>query len=187
MAFDIASQSIRHLALEQITGYVPAETAGENRIFAAPKHTEFSPLGLIAVISIGGLLSGLLVLRFAPEAEGHGTDAAIAAFHQKRGYIRPIVPIIKLVASALTIGSGGSGGPRRPDRTDWCGFRFLPRHSFQTSCSRSANPIGRRHGCRDWSNLSRTARWRPLCGRDPVTRCRSGRRRDRSSRCGIDY
>src|SRR3954470_4368817 len=84
IAFDVASQSIRHLALEKIAGYVPAETAGENRIFAAPTHPTFSPLNLIAVIAAGGLLSGWLVLRFAPEAEGHGTDAAIAAFHHKR-------------------------------------------------------------------------------------------------------
>src|SRR4051794_2366894 len=70
IAFDIASQSIRHIALERIAGYVPAETAGENRIFTAPAHPEFSPLYLIAVISVGGLLSGLLVIRFAPEAEG---------------------------------------------------------------------------------------------------------------------
>jgi chloride channel protein, CIC family len=93
IAFDIANQSIHHLALERIAGYVPAETAGENRIVAVPAHPEFSPLSLIAVISVGGFLSGLLVIRFAPEAEGHGTDAAIAAFHHKRGFIRPIVPV----------------------------------------------------------------------------------------------
>src|SRR6478735_6102335 len=122
IVFDIASQGVRHVALERIAGYVPAETAGENRIFAAPTNAVFSPLALIAVISVGGFLSGLLVIRFAPEAEGHGTDAAIAAFHHKRGYIRPIVPIIKLVASALTIGSGGSGGREGPIAQIGAGF-----------------------------------------------------------------
>ena len=33
-------------------------------------------------------LSGILVYGFAPEAEGHGTDAAIDAFHNKKGEIR---------------------------------------------------------------------------------------------------
>ena len=73
-------------------------------------------------MAIGGLLSGLLVFTFAPEAEGHGTDAAIAAFHHKRGYIRPIVPIIKLLASAITIGTGGSGGREGPIAQIGAGF-----------------------------------------------------------------
>lgn len=62
---------------------------------------------------LGGLLSAFIVYRFAPETEGHGTDAAIAAVH--RGLkIRPQVPIIKLVSSAITIGSGGSAGREGP-------------------------------------------------------------------------
>jgi len=33
------------------------------------------------VTTLGGLISGLLVFGLAPEAEGHGTDSAIDAFH----------------------------------------------------------------------------------------------------------
>lgn len=40
------------------------------------------------VVGLGGALSGLLVYTFAPEAEGHGTDAAIEAFHRKAGKVR---------------------------------------------------------------------------------------------------
>jgi CIC family chloride channel protein len=43
------------------------------------------------VTTLGGLLSGFLVYRFAPEAEGHGTDAAVNAFHRQEGLIRPRV------------------------------------------------------------------------------------------------
>lgn len=121
IAFDAADQTVRHFALERIAGYVPAETAGEHRLFEAPK-VQLSPVYLIIVMGVGGLLSGLLVFTFAPEAEGHGTDAAIAAFHHKRGYIRPVVPIIKLLASALTIGSGGSGGREGPIAQIGAGF-----------------------------------------------------------------
>ncbi len=124
IVFDIASQTIRHFALEQIAGYVPAEAAGESRLYEAPQE-HVSPLKLITVMSVGGLLAGWFVLRFAPEAEGHGTDAAIAAFHHKRGYIRPIVPPIKLIASALTIGSGGSGGREGPITQIGAGFGSL--------------------------------------------------------------
>ena len=125
IVFDIASQSIRYVALEKIAGYVPLETAGENRIIPAPPRTGVSALRLIGVMAGGGLLSGLIVLHFAPEAEGHGTDAAIAAFHHKRGYIRPIVPPVKLISSALTIGTGGSGGREGPITQIGAGFGSL--------------------------------------------------------------
>ncbi len=70
----------------------------------------------------GGLLSGFLVYTFAPEAEGHGTDEAIRAFHQGRGVIRKQVPIIKALASMLTIGSGGSAGREGPVAQIGAGF-----------------------------------------------------------------
>jgi CIC family chloride channel protein len=64
--------------------------------------------------TLGGLFSGILVYTFAPEAEGHGTDAAVEAFHFKGGKVRPIVPVIKTFASAITIGSGGAAGREGP-------------------------------------------------------------------------
>ena len=63
-------------------------------------NAPFNPWLLLVVPAFGGLLSGLLVYRFSPEAEGHGTDAAIAAYHEHQGYIRPRVPLVKLLASA---------------------------------------------------------------------------------------
>ena len=65
-------------------------------------------------IILGGLLSGFLVYKFAPEAEGHGTDAIINSFHNKNGEIRRRVPIVKTISSAITIGSGGSAGREGP-------------------------------------------------------------------------
>lgn len=56
----------------------------------------------------------MLVYRFASEAEGHGTNAAVIAFHRKQGVIRTRVAPIKLVASAITIGSGRSAGREGP-------------------------------------------------------------------------
>ncbi|HEC56664.1 MAG TPA: CBS domain-containing protein [Candidatus Syntrophoarchaeum butanivorans] len=60
------------------------------------------------------MIAGFIIYRFAPEAEGHGTDAVISAFHQARGVIQGRVPIIKVIASAITIGSGGSAGKEGP-------------------------------------------------------------------------
>ena len=62
--------------------------------------------------------------RLAPEAEGHGTDAAIAAFHQGKA-IRARIPLIKLVASAITIGTGGSAGREGPAAQISAGFGSL--------------------------------------------------------------
>jgi CIC family chloride channel protein len=62
------------------------------------------------------------VYTFAPEAEGHGTDAAIDAFHNKRGEIRGRIPIIKTIASAITLGTGGSAGREGPIAQIGAGF-----------------------------------------------------------------
>ncbi|HUL20778.1 MAG TPA: chloride channel protein [Thermodesulfobacteriota bacterium] len=72
--------------------------------------------------AFGGLLSGLIVFRFAPEAEGHGTDAMIDSFHRKKGVVRIRVPIVKTIASAITIGSGGSAGKEGPIAQIGSGF-----------------------------------------------------------------
>lgn len=64
--------------------------------------------------TLGGLISGVLVYTFAPEAEGHGTDGAVKAYHQLGGYIRGRVIVIKSIASAVTIGSGGVAGREGP-------------------------------------------------------------------------
>lgn len=80
------------------------------------------PWLLPLVPMFGGLLAGLLVYRFAPEAEGHGTDAVIRSFHRQGGHIRPRVPLVKTVASALTIGTGGSAGREGPIAQIGAGF-----------------------------------------------------------------
>ncbi|MGQ9689396.1 MAG: chloride channel protein [Desulfobaccales bacterium] len=72
--------------------------------------------------ALGGLISGLLVFLIAPETEGHGTDAMIEAFHHKGGYIRKRVPFVKIMASAITIGSGGSAGKEGPIAQIGAGF-----------------------------------------------------------------
>jgi CIC family chloride channel protein len=76
----------------------------------------------LIIPALGGLVSGLLVYLIAPEAEGHGTDAMIDAFHQRGGYIRKRVPFVKILASAITIGSGGSAGKEGPIAQIGAGF-----------------------------------------------------------------
>jgi CIC family chloride channel protein len=77
---------------------------------------------MLWIPACGGILSGFLVFRFAPEAEGHGTDAMIDSFHRKKGIVRKQVPVIKAIASAITIGSGGSAGKEGPIAQIGSGF-----------------------------------------------------------------
>jgi CIC family chloride channel protein len=72
-------------------------------------------LWLIPVATtLGGLISGILVYSLAPEAEGHGTDTAVKAFHRAAGFIRARVAPLKMLTSAITIGSGGAAGREGP-------------------------------------------------------------------------
>lgn len=64
--------------------------------------------------TLGGLVAGLLIYWLAPETEGHGTDATLIAFHRNNGRMRARAPLVKIVVSAITIGSGGSGGREGP-------------------------------------------------------------------------
>jgi CIC family chloride channel protein len=77
---------------------------------------------LLFIPALGGLVSGLIVYLIAPEAEGHGTDAMIEAFHYRGGYVRRRVPFVKILASAITIGSGGSAGKEGPIAQIGSGF-----------------------------------------------------------------
>lgn len=76
----------------------------------------------LLIPALGGLVSGLMVFFIAPEAEGHGTDAMIEAFHNRGGYIRKRIPLVKMLASAITIGSGGSAGKEGPIAQIGAGF-----------------------------------------------------------------
>ncbi len=92
--------------------FKPPSAGGEIEVI--PLDFNFGILPLFIIPAIGGLLSGLIVYGLAPEAEGHGTDAVIRAFHKMRGVIRARVPIVKMIASSITIGSGGSAGREGP-------------------------------------------------------------------------
>jgi chloride channel protein, CIC family len=114
-----------HIFLGLIAGLEPATPAGEG---GHPIVDAARPWLLPVAVGLGGLLSGIIVFRLAPEAEGHGTDAAIDAFHHAPRGVRSRIPLVKLVASALTIGSGGSGGREGPTAQIGAGFgSFLAR------------------------------------------------------------
>lgn len=100
-------------SLEYLAGYHTVKPAGEHLVDLV-SDTPFRQWVLCILPAVGGLLSGILVYTWAPEAEGHGTDAFIDAFHNKSGYIRTRVPFIKGLASVITLATGGSAGREGP-------------------------------------------------------------------------
>ena len=112
----------QEFALGDLMGYYPPSAGSE-----IVDHAQQNPLPwnwwlTLLIPTLGGLACGVLVYGFAPEAEGHGTDGVIKAFHHKKGFIRSRVPLIKMIASTLTIGTGGSAGREGPIAQVGAGF-----------------------------------------------------------------
>jgi len=116
--FDLAFRAAQWAFLEKIGGFRPPGSGVEGGAGMAAER----PWLLLVSLVAGGLISGAIVFGLAPEAEGHGTDAVIKAFHHLRGKIRRRVPFVKSVASAITIGSGGSAGREGPIAQIGAGF-----------------------------------------------------------------
>ena len=112
-----------HFFLGVLAGYQVPTPAGEGGRAASASFAR--PWLLPLIVGLGALVAGLLVFGVAPEAEGHGTDAAISAVHHNPRGLRFRAVVVKIVASALTIGSGGSGGREGPTAQISAGFGSL--------------------------------------------------------------
>ena len=127
IVFYVATRVAEHYALGVVAGYYPEpRPGGEVTLSWLPVAVhDFWPWLLLVIPAVGGLISGVIVFTFAPEAEGHGTDSVIAAYHHKQGQIRPRVPLVKIIASSITLGTGGSGGREGPIAQIGAGFGSL--------------------------------------------------------------
>ena len=112
VVFYEALRAATHLFLGVIAGYTVPTPVGEGGRAASAHFTR--PWAIPLVACLGALAGAILVFEIAPEAEGHGTDAAISAVHHNPRGIRLRTVAVKIVASALTIGTGGSGGREGP-------------------------------------------------------------------------
>ena len=121
LAFFVGLEWFRWFCLSYLAGVHAPAPQGEQLVHMAVT-TPYRPWLLFLIPALGGLLSGFLVYTWAPEAEGHGTDAMIDAFHNKGGYIRTVVPYIKSVASIITLSTGGSAGREGPIAQIGAGF-----------------------------------------------------------------
>lgn len=119
--FQMALETVRTLLFQGLAGVGLGHPGGEPPELHVTL-AEYSPLWLLLLPTAGGLAVGLLVRYLAPEAKGHGTDAAINAYHQKGAVIRKRVPLVKMLASVITMGTGGSGGREGPIAQIGAGF-----------------------------------------------------------------
>ncbi len=91
------TEGVSALAFERVPGLVP-----------------FPAIYFVLVPALGGLLVGPLTYLLAREAKGHGVPEVMQALALRGGRIRPVVALVKTVASAITIGTGGSAGQEGP-------------------------------------------------------------------------
>jgi len=74
----------------------------------------FGPADLVLLPALGGLVAGPVVYHLAREARGHGVPEVMTALATAGGRIRLRVVLVKIVASAFTIGFGGVAGREGP-------------------------------------------------------------------------
>jgi len=72
------------------------------------------PFNYYYLLPFALVLSVYLVKKFAPDAEGHGTEKVIEAVHKRSGLIDIAVIPVKLLTTIMTIFAGGSVGKEGP-------------------------------------------------------------------------
>ena len=165
VVFFTACQIVSHYALDVVVGYHAGVPGGEPPLLAETARS-FHPLLLLVVLTLGGILSGFIVFSFAPEAEGHGTDAAIAA-----------TTIMSAISARASRWSNWLPAPSRSARAVRAAAKARSRRlervsvrSWGLCCasSRGCGVLGGGHGGRDRRDLPGTAGRGPLRRRSPL-------------------
>lgn len=107
--------TIKWIALAILAGVlVGSITAIFLKILHIGEHSMTTWRYYYLLMPLAFFLSSLLVVKLAPDAEGHGTEKVIEAIHQQEGKIDIKVIPIKLLATLITLLSGGSAGKEGP-------------------------------------------------------------------------
>ena len=99
------------------------------------------PYAVVFIPALGGLLVGLLVTLGAKQAGGHGVPEVIKAIALKGGKIPIFSVLIKLIASAISIGSGASVGREGPAVHIGSGIASFTARIFKQSEARIKNYV----------------------------------------------
>ena len=121
IVFSEALRLATRFFLVGLGGYQPPSPLGEGAVVGSAHFTR--PWAIPLVVGLGGLISGVLVFGLAPEAEGHGTDAAIDGGAPQPERIRAGCRSSRSWSlRRSTIGSGGSAGREGPTAQISAGF-----------------------------------------------------------------
>ncbi|MGH7087518.1 MAG: chloride channel protein, partial [Stellaceae bacterium] len=84
--------------------------------YDANLFTPPSPWGALVILVpvIGAVAVTFLVTKFAPEARGHGVPEVMDSIYYQGGVIRPVVAVVKSLASGIAIGTGAAVGREGP-------------------------------------------------------------------------
>lgn len=94
-------------------------------VILVEKVLHHNVVSIILAPTLGGLVVGAMIYYIAAEAKGHGVPEIIFSVNKEAGKMRYRVPFIKILASAITIGSGGSAGREGPIAQIGGGFGSL--------------------------------------------------------------
>jgi hypothetical protein len=122
--------------------------------------------------AVGGAVVGPIIYFWAREAKGHGVPEVMEAVALKGGLIRPRVSAAKILASAISIGSGGSVGREGPIVQIGSAVGFHRGTDTQGFPGSLANPGRLRRGGRHRRYLQRAHRWRVVQRGNPHGRIR---------------
>src|SRR5215510_4848356 len=78
------------------------------------RNLTFGRIPVFVLLPLALPASVWIIRTFAADARGHGTEAVIAAVHQRSGRVDWLVAPVKLAATAVTLAFGGSVGKEGP-------------------------------------------------------------------------
>jgi CIC family chloride channel protein len=114
-AYFVSVEWLQTYLLRHLAGFALPNPKGEHLFTMAAG--EFRPWLVPVFTSLVGLVTGFFIQRYVPEtvaAGTDGTDATTRCFHRAAGRMAPRVPLIRGLASILTIASGCSAGREGP-------------------------------------------------------------------------
>ncbi len=119
--FEVGADVLSKYLLTDVAG-APAMVSSNHAVQAVSDPEAFNPLYMLAIMTAGGLIAGIIIMRFSLQARGGGIGVVVDSFHHKRGHIPISTTWTKLVATIVSLGSGGSGGREGPISLVGAGF-----------------------------------------------------------------